>query len=139
MMKYLSPLLILLAGGCALANPIAAPPQSFPRELLPVIALISESLADSILLNFLKLRFLPIVLVLTLANVLVYYFIFIPMMMNSVEMLWAEAMIVAIDAAIIQIASYIYILQREEFNGVKVYYSLLIALIGNVISWAILH
>ncbi|MBN2020834.1 MAG: hypothetical protein JW749_11495 [Sedimentisphaerales bacterium] len=136
MKKWLLIIVLLIASGEAMANPVNFDPNGWIGWVMVLGSTLGlEAIVTAVILLFCNMELWPTFAAVFLANIFIFFAIFRPVVLAVNNLLVAEAVIVAIDAAFIKIISMIDIFQGEGFNGLKWRTAFICAAIGNVLSY----
>ena len=129
--------LFLLAASTAQGNPyILDPSSAIAFAVVALFALIVEAGVVALLLFFSGLSILPAFIGYCVTNVLVFLFVFWPLL-DTLPLLPLELLVVVADATAIKLIACIETVQGEDFNGLKWSRALVVSSTGNAISYFI--
>ncbi|MDD5064758.1 MAG: hypothetical protein PHQ35_08395 [Phycisphaerae bacterium] len=137
MKKLVFLLVFLFPAAIALANPRANP---FPMDWLKSTIFYGscfgvEVLLVATILFFCHMSIVPLLITLFIGNLLIYFFIFQPVLEATENVLVSEAVIVFVDGVFIKILSLFDAFQLDDFKGLKWITAFIIAAAGNLLSY----
>lgn len=137
MKKWVVLLALIFPPTVAFANPVIFyTPADF---VAPVILYIScfglEVLLVTTILFFCHMRVVPLLIVLFIGNMVMYFVIFHPVLLATESVLTSEAVIVVVEGAFIKLLSLFDTFQLEDFKGLKWITAFIIAVVGNLLSY----
>jgi len=132
--------LLLCLSGSAYANPIVFDPIGMmPYILVLGSAFAVEAAIVTLVLLFWGMELKPVFGALVLANVAVYFVIFLPLFEVTSNLWVAEVAIVGLDGLLIKTITRFDVFRDDSFCPVRLRwgYAFIIAAIGNVVSYCV--
>jgi len=138
MKKWVVLIAILFPATVAFANPVIMPvPLNWVRSVILFGSCFgSEVLLTTTILFFCHMAVVPLLIVLFIGNMVMYFVIFQPVLSATGNVLASEAVIVAVEGAFIKMISSFDIFQLEDFKGLKWRTAFIIAVVGNLLSYS---
>lgn len=128
--------LLSCLAGVAYANPVVFDPigsVAFIVVLGSAVAI--EAGIGTLLLLFWGIEPTPVYIALIVGNLVIYFAVFLPFF-ESTSILWmAEAVIVGFDAVLIKMITFYDTFCGDEFRPIKWRYTVVIAAVGNLVSY----
>jgi len=134
--KYVVIFMFLLLANVAFANPrIAFGPFDVFAIFVLVGAIAAEACLVTLLLMFFGMSLKPLFFALFFGNLAIYFVIFLPLLEILLNLWMVEILIVVADGIMIKVISMCEMFQESDFKGLKWKYALLIAMLGNSLSF----
>jgi hypothetical protein len=137
MKKWVFFIALLFPATTAFANPTTAFGQfSWIKSIILYVSCFGlEVLLVTTILFFCHMAVVPLLIALFAGNVVMYFVIFLPVLSATGNVPASEAVIVAVEGAFIKMLSRFNIFQLEDFRGLKWRTALMIAAVGNLLSY----
>jgi len=128
---------LLFPATIAFANPTSNP---FPMDWVKSVIFYgscfgAEVLLVATILYFCHMAVLPLLIALFTGNIVMYFVIFQPVLSTTGNVPVSEAVIVTVEGAFIKMLSLFGIFQLEDFKRLKLRSALIIAALGNLLSY----
>jgi hypothetical protein len=137
MKKWVFLLVLLFPATVAFANPTIIPhPMGLVRSVILYASCFgAEVLLVTTILFFCHMTVVPLLIVLFIGNMVMYFVIFHPVLLATESVLVSEAVIVVVEGAFIKMLSLFDTFQLEDFKGLKWITAFIIAVVGNLLSY----
>ena len=140
MKKWAILLLFLLFPPAAVyANPVIVfdPVSGISFVMVVGSMLLVESIIIAFILFFYHMELIPSFVAVYAGNILMYFFLFLPVLSSTDKVATAELVIVAAEGIYIKIISFFDTFQLNDFRGLKWRVALISAIVGNALSYYI--
>lgn len=140
MKRFFFIFVILFFATAAYGNPviiIGDPIGSLSYVIVLGGAIVVEACIVTLLLLFFGMSLKPLFWALFFGNLALYFVVFLPLLEFLPSLWMAEVLIVAADGAMIKGLSMHGLFQENDFKGLKWRYALLIAMLGNSLSYCV--
>ena len=128
--------LVVCLTGTVYANPVIFDPiGSLAFVLVLISAVAMEAGLVTLTLLFWGMEPKPIYIALYIANVIVYFTVFFPLVRAETNLWIAEAIVVAIDGVLIKMLTRYVTFRDATFRPLRWQYAFLIAAVGNLVSY----
>ena len=137
MKKFLPALFVFLLTIPACANPKPVLDfVSLPQQAYVLLgALFVEACTVTLILIFFNMCLKPVFYAVFASNIIIYFVVFLPLLYKTENLCLSEIIIVLIDATIIKLLTCSLTFTELNFQRIRWPYILLIALIGNTMSY----
>ncbi len=137
MKKWMVLIAILFPATITYANPTAMPnPLSWVKAVIFYGSCFGvEVLLITTILFFCHMAVVPSLIVLFIGNILMYFFIFRPVLSATGNVLTSEVVIITVEGTFIKILSSFDSFRLDDFKGLKWITAFIIAMVGNLLSY----